>query len=39
MVLEIIRAEAVTMGVGVDREEQSSNDLTLKVPSVKRLGI
>lgn len=39
MVLEVVRVDIITKGVGVDRKEKSSNNLILKVHSVKRLRI
>lgn len=39
MVLEVVRVGTITKGVRVDRKEKSSNNLTLKIPSVKKLGI
>lgn len=37
MVLEVLRVDTITKGVRVDRKEKSCNNLTLKVPTVKRL--
>lgn len=39
MVLEVVRVGTITKGVRVDRKEKSSSNLTLKIPSVKKLGI
>ena len=38
-VLDVVRVEAITKEVGVDREEKSSNNLTLEVLCAKRLRI